>query len=392
MPLKKGSSKETVSTNISELIRSGRPQKQAVAIALSTMRKGRYAGGAAFGDSYDQSGMSMSPQQTEAAKMGQTQTPVEAPIPQPSQTDQPIPQTPASVISQATPQQPSAYKRGGKTPQMPQSSIDMALNLIRKGRASGGLMQPGDDFTVPAFGTAYNSQLSAMPTSPNMMALEANDKGQSFGNGQTFSPLNPAMPLGGSFDGVGGGTGGGGDGTSGGLGDTAGGGGYGSDAGNADSAGGSPAGDGGGPAGMARGGASALGPKKPVTPHVGPIHSPVAGRTDHLPMHVPSGSYVIPADIVSALGEGNTMAGFKYLNHVFGARGGAPRGYAQGGNVGPLVPIIAAGGEYVIHPMAIEELGGGNLDAGHRSLDDFVKTFRAKTVKTLKNLPGPAKD
>ena len=45
--------------------------------------------------------------------------------------------------------------------------------------------------------------------------------------------------------------------------------------------------------------------------HVGPIHSAVAGRTDHLPMHVPSGAYVLPADIVSAMGEGNTAAGFK---------------------------------------------------------------------------------
>lgn len=39
MPLRKEKSKKAVSANISELVRSGRPQKQAVAIALSTARK-----------------------------------------------------------------------------------------------------------------------------------------------------------------------------------------------------------------------------------------------------------------------------------------------------------------------------------------------------------------
>lgn len=41
MPLRKGSSRETIKANIRELIRSGRPQKQAVAIALAVARRRR---------------------------------------------------------------------------------------------------------------------------------------------------------------------------------------------------------------------------------------------------------------------------------------------------------------------------------------------------------------
>jgi hypothetical protein len=41
MPLKRGSGKKTVSTNISRLVHEGRPRKQAIAIALRKAGKAK---------------------------------------------------------------------------------------------------------------------------------------------------------------------------------------------------------------------------------------------------------------------------------------------------------------------------------------------------------------
>lgn len=103
--------------------------------------------------------------------------------------------------------------------------------------------------------------------------------------------------------------------------------------------------------------------------HVGPIHSSVAGRTDHLPMTVPTGSYVIPADIISYMGEGNTIAGFKHARRMFG---GVPRG-------GGEQPYSHTGGPY---GMA----RGGAATEGAVSAEDALKYRQLAGLHSIKTL------
>ena len=85
----------------------------------------------------------------------------------------------------------------------------------------------------------------------------------------------------------------------------------------------------------------------------GPLKAKIPGRTDRMPIHVVTGSYVLPADIVSGLAEGNTDAGFEIIKKMIEDR------KAQGGSVGlagkygikgkyheqkGTVPVIVAGG------------------------------------------------
>ena len=129
-----------------------------------------------------------------------------------------------------------------------------------------------------------------------------------------------------------------------------------------------------------------------VSYHHGAIKAAVGGRTDHLPMKVLEGSYVIPADIVSARGEGNTEAGFKIYDKMFKDGAYTKKMGNSPYESGKLVPIIAAGGEYVIHPAVVAAIGDGDLKEGQNALDEFVLHERKTLIKTLKKLAPPKKN
>ncbi len=157
--------------------------------------------------------------------------------------------------------------------------------------------------------------------------------------------------------------------------------------------------------------------------HSGPILSSVPGRTDRHNMALASGSYVIPSQAVSHLGQNNTLAGMKVLGGMFGAGGpygssamkighgpGAPkpprmastaspfgkglsdRGGGRGEDHGEPVEVVTAGGEYVIPPHVVAQIGGGDIKHGHNVLDAWVNKLKEDHIRTLKRLPGPAKD
>lgn len=152
------------------------------------------------------------------------------------------------------------------------------------------------------------------------------------------------------------------------------------------------------PPGYARGGAPAPA-FKPVVPYANPVpyaEGPVVGssggRADTVKTAVRGGSHVIPSDVVSSLGQGNTDAGMSVLSRMFksGPYGMAARGSRRAD--GGAVPVMVSHGEFVVPPEAVAEIGGGDHDRGHAILDRFILGARQNAIETLKRLPGPAKD
>lgn len=153
------------------------------------------------------------------------------------------------------------------------------------------------------------------------------------------------------------------------------------------------------------------------------LHGTTPGRADSVQTTAPGGSYVIPADVIAGLGEGNSLAGARVMSSILGTgpygislpRGGGGRGAprppsplrqaAKGGTI-PIfpekraaggvkgkqeTPVLLSHGEYVVEPHHCERIGKGDIKAGHRILDSWVLEQRKKQVKKIKSLPPPVK-
>lgn len=62
-----------------------------------------------------------------------------------------------------------------------------------------------------------------------------------------------------------------------------------------------------------------------------------------------------------------------------------------GGAKQETVPILAAGGEFIIAPEHVARWGNGDIEKGHRELDKFVVETRAKIIKEMAKLKPPVK-
>jgi hypothetical protein len=175
----------------------------------------------------------------------------------------------------------------------------------------------------------------------------------------------------------------------------------------------------------------ALGPRRdnggPVT---GPLLGNTDGRADDVHTTVPDGSHILPADVVGAIGEGNSVAGAAKLSKMFpesgpsGIRGakssikppkmitakippipripkiaqpspirmphmpGIPKHLKDGGDT-KQVKVRLSDGEFCVRPEWVNHIGEGDPERGHRALDHWIIQTRHHDIERRKRLPPP---
>ena len=121
------------------------------------------------------------------------------------------------------------------------------------------------------------------------------------------------------------------------------------------------------------------------------------GQT-HMPMHVIDAHDYAPHLAGRAPNNKESISDDELLRQLSMAKGGAAHPQqaqmADGGQASGEqgVPVAVAGGEHVLAPHEVAFAGMGDMEAGHRALDEFQVRQRKKLIKTLRGLPGPKRD
>lgn len=176
----------------------------------------------------------------------------------------------------------------------------------------------------------------------------------------------------------------------------------------------------------------------------GALLGPTGGRDDAIHTSVPDGTHILPADVVSSLGDGNSVAGAAKLSRMFPGSGpkqsgikaaaapkapapmklsmakiapmpriphiaaahaphagslghlprmphmpGAPKGLKDGGKGG--VKVRLSDGEFRVPPDWVKHIGEGDAERGHNALDAWIMSVRHQDIERRKRLPGPVK-
>lgn len=364
MPLKPGSSQETISSNISEMREAGHPHDQAVAAALSTAREGMKRGG------MKKTKVHKGPIHSTVA--GRTDH-----LPMHVASGSYV--IPADIISAMGEGNSMAGFKVAKSifsvhgpydqgEGMPYGGGEMPYGQPAPHKAGGGNVSIKGGGTMPSSGNAVADARMAAGDKRVIANQQAAARYRDI-DAKQAAGLPPVYT--GPSAGVSGGTG----------------------------SFGLPNPFPGGQSGQSGTGGMGLPNPFPNKPNYGGIVGGlVGGPIGYMAGSMLTGRATGPADFINGGGLGASGDTFKGgpMSGAMNYLGITPysTGMSTGGHVhdGDAVPIVAAGGEYVIPPEDVRHLGNGSLEDGHKILDAFVKKMRKKTIRTLQSLPGPKKD